>query len=82
MPVPGYSKAYSRLGTALFYEGNYNKAVENYAQAVDLDPSNEGYRADLKAAEEKLRGKDSLCFFVCVSLLLCHSGSCIASPSN
>jgi len=55
----GYSKAYSRLGTALFYEGNYNKAVENYAQAVDLDPSNEGYRADLKAAEEKLRESEA-----------------------
>lgn len=52
---PGYSKAYSRLGTALFYEGNYSKAVEKYAHAVELDPHNEGYRADLKAAEEKLR---------------------------
>lgn len=50
-----YSKAYSRLGTALFYEGNYQKAVENYARACDIDPANEGYRADLKAAEEKLR---------------------------
>jgi len=51
---PNYSKAYSRLGTALFYEGNYQKAVENYARACDIDPSNEGYRADLKAAEDKL----------------------------
>lgn len=50
-----YSKAYSRLGTALFYEGNYQKAVENYAKACDLEPANEGYHADLKAAEEKLR---------------------------
>eukprot|EP00906_Rhabdomonas_costata_P027716 RCo039332 len=50
-----YSKAYSRLGTALFYEGSYAKSVENYAKAVELDPENEGYKADLKAAEEKLK---------------------------
>ena len=37
-----YSKAYSRLGTALFYEGSYQKAVEKYAKAVELDPTNEG----------------------------------------
>lgn len=41
---PSYSKAYSRLGTALFYEGSYAKAVEKYARAVELDPQNEGYR--------------------------------------
>jgi|UniRef100_A0A7S4FPT7 small glutamine-rich tetratricopeptide repeat-containing protein alpha len=54
-----YSKAYSRLGTALFYEGSYQKAVEKYAKAVELDPTNEGYRADLKAAEEKLRESEA-----------------------
>eukprot|EP01012_Entosiphon_sulcatum_P029009 TRINITY_DN3523_c0_g1_i2.p1 TRINITY_DN3523_c0_g1~~TRINITY_DN3523_c0_g1_i2.p1 ORF type:complete len:266 (-),score=53.28 TRINITY_DN3523_c0_g1_i2:31-828(-) len=54
-----YSKAYSRLGTALFYEGSYARAVENYQRAVDLDPDNEGYKADLKAAEEKLKDIES-----------------------
>lgn len=55
-----YSKAYSRLGTALFYEGSYHSAVEKYAKAVELEPSNEGYRADLKAAEDKLRESETV----------------------
>eukprot|EP00667_Euglena_gracilis_P004735 EG_transcript_4767 len=52
---PTYSKAYSRLATALFYDGNYRQAVEHYAKAVELDPQNEGFQADLRAAEEKIR---------------------------
>lgn len=50
-----YSKAYSRLGTALFYDGNYTRAVDAYAKALELDPENETYKADLKQAEEKLK---------------------------
>jgi len=50
-----YSKAYSRLGTALFYEGSYERAVENYARALELDPTNAAYEADLRAAQEKVR---------------------------
>jgi len=49
-----YSKAYSRLGTALFYQDHYQKAVDAYARAVELDPDNEVYKADLKSAEAKL----------------------------
>lgn len=49
-----YSKAYSRLGTALFYDGNYRGAVTAYAKACELEPDNETYKADLKQAEEKL----------------------------
>lgn len=52
---PNYSKAFSRLGTALFYDGNYPLAVEKYARALELDPHNESYQADLKAAEVKLQ---------------------------
>lgn len=36
-------------------DGNYRQAVEHYAKAVELDPQNEGFQADLRAAEEKIR---------------------------
>lgn len=55
IPAHMYSKAYSRLGTALFYEGSYERAVENYARALELDPTNAAYEADLRAAQEKVR---------------------------
>jgi small glutamine-rich tetratricopeptide repeat-containing protein alpha len=50
-----YSKAFSRLGTALFYDGNYTRAVDAYTKASELEPENESYKADLKQAEEKLK---------------------------
>lgn len=50
-----YSKAFSRLGTALFYDSNYPRAVDAYTKALELEPENETYKADLKQAEEKLR---------------------------
>lgn len=50
-----YSKAFSRLGTALFYDGNYTRAVDAYTKAAELEPENESYKADLKQAEEKLK---------------------------
>lgn len=50
-----YSKAYSRLGTALFYDGNYVRAVDAYTKACELEPENETYKADLRQAEEKLK---------------------------
>lgn len=50
---PNYSKAYSRLGTSLFYQGNYQRAVDAFTKACELDPSNERYKEDLKQAEEK-----------------------------
>jgi small glutamine-rich tetratricopeptide repeat-containing protein alpha len=50
-----YSKAFSRLGTAYFYESNYTKSVDAYQKACDLEPDNETYRNDLKQAEEKLK---------------------------
>lgn len=50
-----YSKAYSRLATALFYDSNYTRAVDAYTKACELEPENETYKADLKQAEEKLK---------------------------
>lgn len=50
---PGFAKSYSRLGTALFYEANYVRAVEAFTKACELDPSNSVYQEELKRAEDK-----------------------------
>eukprot|EP00998_Keelungia_sp_KM082_P002165 NODE_1261_length_1405_cov_61.541471_g1250_i0.p1 GENE.NODE_1261_length_1405_cov_61.541471_g1250_i0~~NODE_1261_length_1405_cov_61.541471_g1250_i0.p1 ORF type:complete len:414 (+),score=107.26 NODE_1261_length_1405_cov_61.541471_g1250_i0:78-1319(+) len=50
---PGYGKAWDRYGTALFYEQRYPEAVEKYKRAVELEPGNQSYKDDLKAAEDK-----------------------------
>ncbi|KAH9579898.1 STI1 domain [Trypanosoma melophagium] len=52
---PNYSKAYSRLGTSFFYEGNYARAVDAFTKACELEPTNERYKEDLKQAEEKMK---------------------------
>ncbi|RNF17791.1 putative small glutamine-rich tetratricopeptide repeat protein [Trypanosoma conorhini] len=52
---PDYSKAYSRLGTALFYQEKYVRAVDAFSRACELDPANDRYKEDLKQAEEKVK---------------------------
>nr|AGN32983.1 hypothetical protein [Trypanosoma rangeli] len=52
---PNYSKAYSRLGTALFYQEKYTRAADAFAKACELEPTNERYKEDLKQAEEKVK---------------------------
>lgn len=52
---PDYSKSYSRLGTALFYQENYARAVDAFTKACELDPDNNTYKEDLKRAEEKAK---------------------------
>ncbi|KAG5472493.1 hypothetical protein LSCM1_03892 [Leishmania martiniquensis] len=52
---PEYSKSYSRLGTALFYQENYSRAVDAFAKACELDPENATHKEDLKRAEEKAK---------------------------
>jgi len=51
---PDYVKAYSRLGLANFFLGNYGGAVNAYETAVDLEPDNEGSKKSLKQAKKKL----------------------------
>lgn len=51
---PNYSKAYSRLGTSFFYQENYQRAVDAFTKACELDPTNERYKEDLRQAEEKV----------------------------
>lgn len=52
---PTYSKSYSRMGTALFYQESYSRAVDSFSKACELDPDNATYKDDLKRAEEKAK---------------------------
>nr|CAD1838744.1 unnamed protein product [Ananas comosus var. bracteatus] len=50
-----YSKAYSRLGSAYFAQGNYHDALfKGYLRACQLDPSNRTIRENIKVTERKL----------------------------
>ena len=50
---PDYSKAFSRLGTAHFYQQSFPAAVEAFQKACDLEPENESYKQDLLSAQDK-----------------------------
>ena len=53
---PGYAKAYSRLGHALFHLGAFEEAVElGYRRAAELEPGSERAARDLADAEARLR---------------------------
>jgi small glutamine-rich tetratricopeptide repeat-containing protein alpha len=52
--APDYVKAYSRLGLAYFFLGNFEKAVEAYTRADELEPNNESTKKSLKQAKKKL----------------------------
>ncbi|KAM7253084.1 hypothetical protein ACFE04_025702 [Oxalis oulophora] len=53
---PNYSKGYSRLGLAYYAQGNYHDAIEKgYKKALELDPSNESVKENMRVAEQKLR---------------------------
>ncbi|XP_039154547.1 small glutamine-rich tetratricopeptide repeat-containing protein beta [Drosophila simulans] len=45
-----YSKAYCRLGVAYSNMGNFEKAEQAYAKAIELEPDNEVYKSNLEAA--------------------------------
>ncbi|XP_068663977.1 uncharacterized protein [Aristolochia californica] len=53
---PRYSKAYSRLGMAYYAQGNYRDAINlGYLKALELDPTNNSIRENIRVAEQKLR---------------------------
>lgn len=52
--APDYVKAYSRLGLANFFMERYEKAVEAYQVAVDLEPDNKASRDSLRQAKQKV----------------------------
>ncbi|KAK7275657.1 hypothetical protein RIF29_16777 [Crotalaria pallida] len=52
---PNYSKAYSRLGSAYYEQGKYREAIElGYRKALELDPTNESVRENIRLAEQRL----------------------------
>ncbi|XP_074641725.1 small glutamine-rich tetratricopeptide repeat-containing protein alpha-like [Tubulanus polymorphus] len=51
---PDYSKAYGRMGLAYTACFEYENARECYKRASELDPGNETYHMNLRAAEQKL----------------------------
>ena len=42
----------------------YKEARNSFAQALDIEPTNEGYKTSLEQAEHKLREQTVSCFFV------------------
>lgn len=51
---PKFSKAYSRLGHALFSSGSYGEAVEAYEKGLELDPSNATMKSSLATARSRV----------------------------
>ncbi|XP_022976781.1 small glutamine-rich tetratricopeptide repeat-containing protein 2-like [Cucurbita maxima] len=53
---PNYSKAYSRLGLALYDQGNYRDAIDKgFMRALQLDPNNDAVKENIRVAEQKLK---------------------------
>lgn len=52
---PTYSKAWGRLGLAFLSNNQMEEAYEAYNKAISLEPSNEGYKQNLKIVEDKLK---------------------------
>ena len=48
---PDWSKGFSRLGAAYFYNGQFNKAIAAYESGLKIDPANEGLLSGLEAAK-------------------------------
>jgi len=53
---PDYSKAFSRMGLTYSKMEAFESAVECYEKALKLDPDNEGYKKNLKIAQDKAAG--------------------------
>jgi small glutamine-rich tetratricopeptide repeat-containing protein alpha len=51
---PQFSKAYSRLGLALYALGRYQEAVDAYQKGLELDPNNEIMKQSLEKAKSQL----------------------------
>jgi stress-induced-phosphoprotein 1 len=51
---PAWPRGYQRKGTAYFYLGRMDEAIETYNEGLKIDPNNADLQRDLKAAESKL----------------------------
>lgn len=52
---PTYGKAWGRLGLALLSNNQLEEAYEAYTKAIQLEPTNDGYKQNIKIVEEKLK---------------------------
>lgn len=52
---PSYGKAWGRLGLALLSDNKFEEAFEAYNKAILLEPTNDGYKQNLKIVEEKIK---------------------------
>ena len=50
---PDWAKAYNRLGTALYYLGRYEEAVEAYETYLQYEPNDENVKSYLNNSREK-----------------------------
>jgi small glutamine-rich tetratricopeptide repeat-containing protein alpha len=57
---PSFAKAHSRLGTALVLQGKYSEAITAFEKCLELDPSNDTARENMRSAKEKLASKSSV----------------------
>ncbi|XP_078484755.1 small glutamine-rich tetratricopeptide repeat-containing protein beta-like [Ciona intestinalis] len=57
---PKYSKAFSRMGLTYSKMEMYDEAIKSYKKALELDPENEGYKKNLKIAEDKLSSQNAM----------------------
>ncbi|KAH8913706.1 TPR-like protein, partial [Atractiella rhizophila] len=55
---PKFSKAYSRLGHALFSSGKYSEAVKAYEKGLELDPNNAVMKNSLVTAKSKAAAEE------------------------
>lgn len=56
---PNYSKAYGRKGLAHTVLGQHKEAKECFQKALELDPVNDGYRDNLRRAEQSVNEQSS-----------------------
>ena len=54
---PQYVKAYSRLGLCYFFLEQYEKAIDTYNKALELEPSNQSIKDAITQAKNKQKAK-------------------------
>lgn len=57
---PAYTKAWSRMGTAYFSDGQFDKSVDAFAKASELEPGNPTYAESLVQAQRRVDEKSAM----------------------